>query len=140
MTNYHKNKVKRQKNISVYQKSCDIDQQDFLTGLYSIAFVTWLKHCWDLLYFHKNVPQRCFICWNILKIVPTHWIMVVSSPRKLFKAVLTRNKQTNLQPTLNKRGRDESVIMLSLTTSIIEEFLKTVFKTPKIFFQKLVYV
>lgn len=66
--------------------------------------------------------------------------MVVSSPRKLFKAVLTRNKQTNLQPTLNKRGRDESVIMLSLTTSIIEEFLKTVFKTPKIFFQKLVYV
>lgn len=66
--------------------------------------------------------------------------MVVSSPRKLFKAVLTRDEQTNLHPTLNESGGGKSVIILSLIRSKLEKVLKRVFKTPKTFFHKVVYV
>ena len=60
---------------------------------------------------------------------PNPLIQVVSSLRKLSKAVLAREKQGNLQPTLNKRGGIKTV--MSFKRSKIEEFLKKVFQGIK---------
>ena len=60
---------------------------------------------------------------------PNPLIQVVSSLRKLSKAVLAREEQGNLQPTLNKRGGIKTV--MSFKRSKIEEFLKKVFQGIK---------
>ena len=66
------------------------------------------------------------------QISPYPWFNVVSSLEKLCQAVVTRNDQANLQPTLNKGAGCASLKnSLWLIVAIIKKELKGFFKDPK---------
>ena len=65
-----------------------------------------------LLYFHEKVLKN--VCSKIPRIHPPPWFNVVPNLEKLRQAVMARNDQANLQPTLNKwAGRSSLTIFVT---------------------------
>ena len=67
------------------------------------------KNCWDSLYFHEKVLKNCWTCLKIPRVPSSRWFNVVPSLEKLCQAVVVRNNQASLKPTLNKRAWSASI-------------------------------
>ena len=102
---------------------------------------TSLKDYWDSLYFHGKVLKKCLTCSRIPRISPTPWFNVVASLEKLCQAVVARNKQGNLQPTLSKRTGGASLpIFVTDCFQNLKKIAKGCLETQKELFEKVAYL
>ena len=60
-------------------------------------------------YFYEKVLKKMLDLLKDTQNSPSSWFNVVPSLEKLYQAVLVRNDQVNLQPTLNKGAGDASL-------------------------------
>ena len=109
MTNYNHKYINYTENISVYQNVCHIDLLASMKSSKSVTFYTQIHQFCDnqsqkLLkkYFYEKVLKKMLDLLKDTQNSPSSWFNVVPSLEKLSQAVLVRNDQVNLQPTMNK--------------------------------------
>ena len=118
-------------NLAQYKKSCSSTWWGILKEICSsseslskmtsqIKYKNWYnigsaithKNLWDSLYCHEKVLKNVRHCSKIPTIPPPSWFNVLPSLEKLCQAVVARNEQAILQPTLNKGARGPSLTIV----------------------------